>query len=77
MDLTSTSLFDTTIITYEIELPLAGKKIGFNLPDEEYFTIPYVPDTVPNSPDSHQLPTQAKKCVNCCYQWIRSYHISK
>ena len=29
--------------------------------DYEYFTIPYVTDTIPNSPDGHQLPTQSKK----------------
>ena len=28
--------------------------------DGEYFTIPYVTDTILNSSDVHQLPTQAK-----------------
>ena len=42
--ITPTPFFDTTIITYEIELSPSGKKIGFNLLDEEYFTIPYVLD---------------------------------
>ena len=44
-------------------VPPAGTKIYFNLLDDEYFTISYVIDTIPNSPDSHQLPTQAKKNV--------------
>ena len=29
--------------------------------DDKYFKIPYVTDTIPNSPAGHQLPTQAKK----------------
>ena len=31
LDTTSTPLIDTTIITYEIELPPSGKKVDFNL----------------------------------------------
>ena len=46
LDLTSTPLRDETIITYDIELPLSGKKIVFNLLDDEYFTIPYITDTI-------------------------------
>ena len=42
-------------------------KIGFNLLDYEDFTIPYITDPIPNSPDDHQLPTQGKKNV-----WIIS-----
>ena len=51
------------MIKYEIELPPSGQKIGFNLLDNENFTIPYVTDTFPNLPYSHQLPTQAKNNV--------------
>ena len=49
------------MIRYEIELPPSGNKIGFNLLDDEDFTIPYLIDTIPNSPAGHQLPTQAYK----------------
>ena len=55
LDLTSTPFIDETIITYDIELPPSGKKIGFNLLDDEDFTIPYITDTIPNSLDGHQL----------------------
>ena len=48
LDITPTPFSDTTIITYEIELTHAGKKIGFNLLNDEYFTITYVTDTIPN-----------------------------
>ena len=61
--LTSTPLSDETIITYDIELPPSGKKIGFNLLDDEDFTIPYIADTIPNSPAGYQLPSQAKRNV--------------
>ena len=40
LDITSTPFRDETIITYDIELPPSGKKIGFNLLDDEDFTIP-------------------------------------
>ena len=63
LDLTSTPFSDATIITYDIELPPSGNKIGFNLLYDEYFTIPYITDTIPNSPDGHQLPSQAKRNV--------------
>ena len=46
------------MITYEIVLPLSGKKIVFNLLDSDYT---YVIDTIQNSPASRQLPVQAKK----------------
>ena len=49
------------ILTYEIYLPPSGNKIGFNLLHDEYFTIPYVTDTIPNSPVVHKLTTQAKR----------------
>ena len=55
LDLTSTPLSDTTIITYEIELPLSGNKVHFNLWDGEYFTTPYITDTTPNSPADTKL----------------------
>ena len=32
------------MITYDIELPPSGKKIGFNLLDDEDYTIPYITD---------------------------------
>ena len=63
LDLTSTPFNDTPILTYEIELYPSGNKVGFILFDYEYFTIPYVTDTIPNSPAGHKLPTQAKKYV--------------
>ena len=63
LDLTSTPFKDETIVTYEIELPPSGKRIGFNLLDDEYFTIPYITDTIPNSPAVNQLPSQAKQNV--------------
>ena len=31
--------------------------------DDEYFTIPYITDTIPNSPAGHQLPSQAMRNV--------------
>ena len=37
------------------------KKIGFNLLDDKDFTIPYITDTIPNSPAGHKLPSQAKR----------------
>ena len=58
---TPTPSCDKTIITHEIELSPDGKKIDFDLLDDEDFTIPYVTDIIPNSPASHILPTQAKK----------------
>ena len=60
LDITSTPFSDITIITYDIEWPPSGKKVGFNLLDYEDFTIPYITDTIPNSPACHQLPSQAK-----------------
>ena len=40
LDLTSTPFNDVTSITYDIELTPSGEKIGFNLLDDEDFTIP-------------------------------------
>ena len=48
LDLASTTFCDTTILTYEIELPSVGNKIGYNLFGDEYFTIAYVIYTIPN-----------------------------
>ena len=45
---------------------------GFNLLDDEYFTIPFVTDTIPNSPAGHQVPTQAKQNV-----WIISIDVEE
>ena len=63
LNLTSTQFRDEKIITYDIDLPPSGKKIGFNLLDDEYFTIPYITYTIPNSPAGHQLTSQAKRNV--------------
>ena len=63
LDVTSTPFWGTTIITYEIELLTSGKKLGFNILDDEYFTIPYKTDTIPNSPYRNRFPTQAKQSV--------------
>ena len=56
----STPFSDETMITYDIELPTSGKKIGFSLLHDEDFIIPYITDTIPNSPAGHQLPSHAK-----------------
>ena len=61
LDITFTTLSNTKIITYEIELPSSGKNIGCNLLDDEYFIIPFVTDKIPNSSASLQRPTQAFK----------------
>ena len=61
IDRTYTSFCDTTILTYEIELPHDVQEIGLNLLYDEYFTTPYVIDTIPNSPAGNQLPTQSNK----------------
>ena len=61
IDLTSTPFRDATILTFEIDLPPAGNKIGFNLLNDEDFSIPCVINTTPNLPDGHQIPTQDKK----------------
>ena len=39
LDLVSTPFRDTKILTYEIDLPPSGKKIGFNLLDCKIFII--------------------------------------
>ena len=70
LDITTTPFCDTTILTYEIELPPSGKKVGFNLLGYEYFTITYITDIILNSPDGHQLTTQAKQNV-----WIIAINV--
>ena len=72
LDITSTPFGHTTILTYEIELSHSVKKLGFNLMDGEYFTIPYVIDTTSDSPAGHKLPTQAKKHV-----WIIDINVEE
>ena len=67
LNLTSTPFCDGKILIYEIELPPSGKKVGFNLLDDEYFTILYVTDTIPNSPAGCQLTTQANQHVCIIY----------
>ena len=63
LDLKSTPFCDATIITYEIELPSSGKKIGFILLYDQDYTIPYITDTTSNTPPDHQLTTQSKRNV--------------
>ena len=63
LDLTYPPFRDEKIITYDIELTPFGKNIGFNLLDDEDFTIPSITDTIPNSPAGNQLPSQAKRNV--------------
>ena len=48
LDLTPNPFCNKIVITYEIELSPSGKKNGFNLLDDEDFTIPYITDTIPN-----------------------------
>ena len=71
-DLKSTTFSGEKIITYDIELPPSGKKISFNLLDDEDFTIPYITDTIPNSLAGHQLTSQAKRNV-----WIVSINVEE
>ena len=51
----------------ELSCLLLGRIISFNLLYDEDFTIPYVNDTIPNSPAGYQLPTQAKLNVWIIY----------
>ena len=51
----------TKILVCEIELRPAENKTGFDLLDDKDFTIPFVNDTIINSPAGYQLLTQAKK----------------
>ena len=63
LGITPTPFRDTTIITYEIILSPPGKKICFNLLDDEDFKINSVIDTTQNSSVSQQIMTQSKKHV--------------
>ena len=69
LDLISTLFSNTKILAYEIYLPPSGNKISLNLLYDEYFTIPFVNDTISNSPSGHQLPTQSKLNV-----WIVAFN---
>ena len=60
IDLTSTIFSNTTIITFEIELPHSGKKVGFILLDDGDFTIHCINDTIPNLPSGNPFPTHTK-----------------
>ena len=64
LDIKSTTLCDIAIPTYEIELTHFGKKVDFNLLDDEDFTISYITDAIPSLPAGHQFPTQAKLNVS-------------
>ena len=48
------------MILYKIEPLPAVKKVGLNLMDGDDFTTQYIIDTITNSPEGHQLSTQAK-----------------
>ena len=63
IDLTSNLFHDTKILVCEIELRPAENKTGFDLLDDKEFTIPFVNDTILNSPAGHQLLAQARKNV--------------
>ena len=63
LDILSTTFSDTTILTYEIQLPISVKKTGFNLLNDKYFIIPYVTDKIPSSPASRKHPKKAKRNV--------------
>ena len=63
LDNKSTTFHDTKFLAYEIELPSYGKKVGFSLLDNEYFTIPYITDSIPNDPSGHHFSTQVKQTV--------------
>ena len=63
LDIKPTTFCNTKILTYEIELLPSGNKIGLNLLDDEYSKIPYVNDSISNSPAYHQLTIQAEKNV--------------
>ena len=63
VDIKSNPFCDTTILSYEIELPFYGNKIGFSLLDAEIFTTPSVIDTIPKTPAIHKLTTQYIKYI--------------
>ena len=49
LDIKSTVFLDTKIITYENQLPLSGRKVGFDLLNDKDFTIQYITDTIKKS----------------------------
>ena len=59
-------------LSHDIELPPSGKKISFNLLDDEDFTITYITDTILNSPAGKRLPSQAKRKV-----WIIDINVEE
>ena len=61
----STTFHEATVITYEIELTISGKKIGHNLLDDDDFKMTFIIDKIPNSPSGHQFLTQANN-----HMWI-------
>ena len=63
LDLKYNTFSDEKKIKYKTELPPYGNKTGFNLFDDDKFTITYIIDTIPNSPAGHQLTTQSKENV--------------
>ena len=63
LDMIYNPILDETIITYKLELITSGNIIGFNLLDDDKFTIPYIIFTITNSPDGNKIPTWAKKNV--------------
>ena len=69
LDLTSTPFSDTTIMTYEIELPPSGNKVYFILLHDEDFTIAHITDTIPNTLSVLQVPSQAKRNL-----WIIAFN---
>ena len=56
-DLTSISFHDQINPTRKINLPPVGKRIGFNLLDDKYFTTTYVIGTIINSPANPKIMT--------------------
>ena len=66
LDLTSTPFSDTKIITSNDELTPSVNKVGFNLLDDEYFTIPYITDTIPNSSEVNQFLDTTKTISLAC-----------
>ena len=57
LDIASTPFCDAKIITYEIEQPPGGNKLGLGFLDDKYFTVPYIMEKIPNSNDVHKLST--------------------
>ena len=60
LDITSTSFFDKKFLHIIFSYLPLERNFGFNLLDNKDFTIPYITDTIPNSPAGNKLPTQAK-----------------